>query len=82
MAVADDSLRPVLPDMLHPGLMDLLQACFSSEPEQRPSFAMVRPLGSFAPLLGPALPAARGYSSPTPESVGSAMPTSWWAAQR
>ncbi len=42
MAVADDSLRPVLPDMLHPGLMDLLQACFSSEPEQRPSFAMVR----------------------------------------
>ena len=42
MAVADDSLRPALPDMLHPGLMDLLQACFAPEPEQRPSFAMVR----------------------------------------
>ena len=41
MAVADDSLRPSLPDMMHPGLMDLLQACFAPEPEQRPSFAMV-----------------------------------------
>lgn len=60
MAVAEDKLRPVVPEDLHPSLQDLLRACFEPEPEQRPSFAMiVQHLGRLVPELA-ALEAGTG----------------------
>lgn len=50
--MAEDKLRPTVPDGLHPSLQDLLRACFEPEPEQRPSFAMiVQHLGRLVPEL-------------------------------
>ena len=52
MAVAEDKLRPAVPEGLHPSLQDLLRACFEPEPEQRPSFAMiVEHLGRLVPEI-------------------------------
>lgn len=41
VSVAEDSLRPSVPDGLHPGLQDLMRACYDPEPGLRPSFAMI-----------------------------------------